>query len=138
MKNHIQIYTDGGSRGNPGPSAAGFVVLKNNEVLYKGSKFLGLGTNNNAEYNAVLLALEWLYENINNFQISEVQFFLDSELVVNQLTGKYKIKNENIKSLITAINVIRAKLDLGFSFTAVRRDKNKLADQMVNECLDLN
>jgi ribonuclease HI len=89
----INVFTDGGSRGNPGPAAAAYIVKKDNVVVGKGAKFLGVATNNIAEYSALILALTWLTENkskINNLQIN---FFLDSLLVVNQINGIYKVKN---------------------------------------------
>ncbi len=138
MEEQIEIFTDGGSRGNPGPSASAFVVIKNQEIIAKGSKYLGVGTNNNAEYQAVILALQWLSENKGQLNSKEVNFVLDSELVVNQLKGLYKIKNDNIKTLVEKINNMKESLYFTFTFILVRREKNKIADQLVNDCLDLN
>ncbi|KKQ24896.1 MAG: ribonuclease HI, ribonuclease HI, partial [Microgenomates group bacterium GW2011_GWC1_37_12b] len=89
----IKIFTDGGSRGNPGPAASAFVVFENNKILTKEGKFLGNATNNIAEYSALLLAVEWLNKN----KLTEnIKFFLDSELIVKQLNKTYKIKNKNL------------------------------------------
>lgn len=128
----VTIYTDGGSRGNPGPSAAGFIVLNAaQEVVAQGGEYLGITTNNQAEYQGVRLGLEKArelgYKNIN--------FKLDSMLVVNQMKGLYKIKNrelwpinERIRTLMTHFNKV--------TFTHVNRQFNQLADGMVNKTLD--
>ncbi|KKQ85965.1 MAG: ATP-utilizing enzyme of the PP-loop superfamily (Modular protein), partial [Candidatus Woesebacteria bacterium GW2011_GWB1_38_8b] len=131
----IKIFTDGGSRGNPGPAASAFVVFENNKILTKEGKFLGNATNNIAEYSALLLAVEWLNKN----KLTEnIKFFLDSELIVKQLNKTYKIKNKNLKIIFLRINKL---LDEGFegsSFIHVPRGQNKLADELVNKILDEN
>lgn len=129
---HIVVYSDGGSRGNPGPSAAGFVIMNNDEaVVFEGGKYLGITTNNQAEYQAVCLALEKAKE----LGAREIDFRLDSLLVVNQLSGIYQIKNRDlwpvharIKELTNAFHRV--------SFRHVKREFNKLADGMVNKILD--
>lgn len=128
----VTIFADGGSRGNPGPSAAGFVVYGyNDEVLYEGGAYLGVTTNNQAEYQAVKLALQ----EAQKLGARVVRFKLDSQLVVNQLTGVYQIKNRdlwpihsNIKELIGAFSRV--------TFVHVRREFNQAADSMVNKILD--
>lgn len=128
----VVVYSDGGSRGNPGPSASGFVIFSlSGELLFEGGKYLGITTNNQAEYQAVKLGLEKALE--LNAQV--VSFRLDSQLVANQLTGVYQIKNrdlwpihESIKELITKFKKV--------TFTHVRREFNKDADGMVNKILD--
>src|SRR3989344_4328983 len=110
MVNSTKIYTEGGARGNPGFGAAAFVVLEDSKVIYKGSKFLGTVTNNEAEYTAVIIALEWLKKNLPKYFGREVRFFLDSQLVVQQLNGFYKVKSDNLKSLITTIKILTADL----------------------------
>ena len=131
----IKIFTDGGSRGNPGPAASAFVVFENNKILTKEGKFLGNATNNIAEYSALLLAVEWLNKN----KLTEnIKFFLDSELIVKQLNKTCKIKNKNLKIIFLRINKL---LDEGFegsSFIHVPRGQNKLADELVNKILDEN
>lgn len=131
----MKINCDGGSRGNPGPAASAFVVHSDNKLIYKQSKFLGKETNNVAEYNAVLMACEWLKDN----SVSEdVQFLLDSELIVKQINGIYKIKNENLKNIFNKIINIIKELKITVTFTHVYRENNSLADELVNECLDEN
>lgn len=134
----IIIHTDGGSRGNPGPAAGAFVVEKNSEVVFKGSKYLGKVTNNFAEYTGVVIALQWLLENLD-LQIGEsITFVLDSELVVRQLNGLYKVKDENLQKLFSEVNVLINKTGKKIIFKSVPREQNKIADQLVNEELDRN
>ncbi len=131
------IHTDGGSRGNPGPAASAFVIEKNNEIIHEGSKFLGITTNNVAEYTAVLLALKWLGSQklvTNNYSL--ITFYLDSELVVKQLQGIYKIKDEMLKKLSSEIFNILKIFRVKISFIHVPREKNKEADLLVNKELD--
>lgn len=131
-----KIFTDGGARGNPGPAAGAFVVLQSGEVIAKGSKYLGTATNNEAEYQAVILALEWL--SIKKNKAQEVQFFLDSELVVRQLNKSYKVKSQNLKPLYHKVKLLQKNLGYEIKFYAVKRDKNKLADKLVNIEIDEN
>lgn len=127
----VKIYCDGGSRGNPGPAASGVVFLStDHEVLAEYNEYLGEQTNNFAEYSAVLLALK----HIDAYRESKIEFYLDSQLVVRQLNGEYKVKNANIKPLYQQI--IAQIPSLNISFTHVYREDNKLADEQVNICLD--
>jgi ribonuclease HI len=129
---HVIIYTDGGSRGNPGPSASGYVIMNEQEqIIHEGGMYLGITTNNQAEYQAVRLALEKAFE----MGVSSIDFRLDSLLVVNQMNGLYSVKNrelwpihERIKVLIASFNKVR--------FGHVKREFNQLADGMVNKILD--
>jgi len=132
----IDVFTDGGSRGNPGPAAAAFAIYEEGNLVAKGSKYLGVATNNFAEYSAVIISLEWLLD--QDKKPAEVNYTLDSELVVNQLTSKYRVKNPQIKILFDKVNTLIEKLPASFYFKAVPREKNKVADALVNETLDLN
>jgi ribonuclease HI len=126
------IYSDGGSRGNPGPSASGFVVMDEYEnVLHEGGMYLGITTNNIAEYHGVRLGLEKAHE----MGMRTVDFRIDSLLVVNQLNGVYQIRNrelwpiyERIKELISVFDKVK--------FSHIRREFNQLADGMVNKILN--
>lgn len=129
----IQIFSDGGSRGNPGEAASAFVVYKDNEVLHKEAKYLGKATNNVAEYTGVILALEWTVKNLSDLDIT---FKLDSELVVRQLTGVYKIKNSELMELAMKVKKIIKENNLKISFVHIPRSQNALADKLVNEKLD--
>lgn len=129
---HVIIYSDGGSRGNPGPSASGFVIKDmNNHLLFEGGKYLGVTTNNQAEYQAVKLALEKALE----MGSLHVQFRMDSLLVVNQLNGIYQIKNRDLWPIHAAIKELAAQFK-EISFTHVLREYNTEADAMVNKILD--
>lgn len=143
----ITIHTDGGSRGNPGPTACAFVVEKNNQIIFKGSKFLGKATNNIAEYSGVILALEKILSNkliANSYSL--ITFLLDSELVVKQLNGLYKVKDENLKKLFSEVKILVSRIDKQslplrgkkIIFQHIPREKNKEADQLVNEEMDRN
>lgn len=135
---HLLIYCDGGSRGNPGPAASAFVVFdSNHHLLYQRGFFLGTATNNQAEYQAVIEALKWLTSQVTNNQLT-INFYLDSELVVRQLTGVYKIKDESLKNKFLEIKNLLGKLDQLkiFNFYHVPRGQNKSADLLVNQTLD--
>jgi len=133
--NTLQIYTDGGSRGNPGKSACAFVVVKDGVEVHKDSKYLGIGTNNFAEYQGVIVALNWLLGN-EKYKNSNVEFFLDSELVVRQLNGRYKVKNVNLQKLFNEIKDSIKGLNGKVSFSNVPREDNSSADALLNETLD--
>lgn len=129
----LKIFTDGGARGNPGPAAIG-VVVKNDkdEVLAKFSRAIGVTTNNIAEYTGVINALEW----VNKWKIETISFFLDSELIVSQLNGLFKVKNAKIRELIFKIRELEAEVGGNVSYKTIPREENKLADSLVNEALD--
>lgn len=137
MENILVIHTDGGSRGNPGPAACAFSASINGQEIFCKSKFLGTQTNNFAEYQGVLLALEWLIQD-SKFKIPDsIVFILDSELVVKQLNGLYKIKNEILRELSLEIKKIIKENSLKVIFKNVRREENKRADELVNIELDV-
>lgn len=134
----IIIHCDGGARGNPGPGASAFVVEKKGKIIFKTAKLIGEVTNNVAEYKAVLFALEWLKGNPEKITEENINFVLDSELVAKQLSGEFKIKNENLRNLYFSVKKIEESLDKTFSYNNVSRSKNKLADFLVNQELDRN
>ncbi len=139
MKEEIKVYTDGASRGNPGHSGASFVIFNSkNKIIKKFSKYLGVRTNNAAEYSALLFAHKWLLENIEFLNITSVIFYLDSELVVKQMRGEYKIKNRTL--LVLSLQIKRIDKDLGCSviYKHIRREKNSLADILANKAIDQN
>ena len=128
----IKIYADGGSRGNPGPSALGYVLMTiDDKVIKQNGVYLGITTNNQAEYKALLFALEDALE----LGSSDVTVFMDSLLVVNQLKGSYKVKNLDLKPIYQQIMDLVTKFN-GVTFTHIPRELNKLADLEVNKCLD--
>lgn len=132
------IFSDGGARGNPGPAACAFVCVSvSGSVIHKASKYLGSATNNFAEYQGVILALNWMNLNKNLLE-NGIIFNLDSELVVNQINGKYKVKEETLKKLMLIIRNLLEKVETKIIFKNIPREKNKLADFLVNEELDRN
>lgn len=141
--NSLKIYCDGGARGNPGPSAIGFSILQNGKELVGESQFVGMGTNNQAEYKAVLAALMWLGKNKSCFAgpLQLIEVFLDSQLVVNQLNGTYKIKNNRLRNLIVKVRNAEGGLFLkGITpkiiYRYIPREQNKRADSLLNQALD--
>lgn len=136
MKNELSIYTDGGSRGNPGPSAIGVVVKsQKEEIIFESGKYIGETTNNVAEYTAVIAALEWL---VKNDTYDQVNFYSDSQLIVNQLNGIYRIKDKKLTALSIKIKSLEKTISSKIIFRYVVREKNYLADVVVNKTLDKN
>ncbi len=129
---HIIAYTDGGSRGNPGPSATGYVLMDEGEnVIEEGGEYIGITTNNQAEYQAVKLALQQAAK----FDPKQIDFFIDSLLVVNQMNGVFKIKNRDLWPIHEAIKELSTQYER-VSYTHVRREYNSSADAQVNIVLD--
>jgi ribonuclease HI len=134
----IIIYVDGGSRGNPGPAAIG-VLFSNEkkEIFKKFSKFLGQMTNNEAEYQAVIFALK-KFKSLFGKKLAretEIEIRSDSELLVNQINGKYKILEKNLQPLF--LELWNLKQDFKkVKFKLISRKKNKEADKLVNQTLD--
>lgn len=131
IKSHIIIYSDGGSRGNPGPSAAAFVIVDGETVIDQGGEYLGITTNNQAEYHGVRLGLERAAER----GIKLLEFRIDSMLVVNQLKGLYKIKNRELWPINERIQTLLKQFE-GVKFNHVPRELNTMADSLVNKFLD--
>jgi ribonuclease HI/probable phosphoglycerate mutase len=135
MSEDVIIYCDGGARGNPGRAAAAFAVESGSRIIAKDSFLLGVTTNNVAEYQAVIKALGWLHKNQKLFK-GQVTFILDSELVTKQITGRYKIKNQKLKELAQICFTLIKQTGIPINFLNVSREKNKLADFLVNQKLD--
>lgn len=130
----LKIFTDGGARGNPGPAACGAIIKDEyDRVIGKFSKYLGGRTNNQAEYEGVLLALT----EARKFGQVEIAFYLDSLLVVNQLKGSYKVKEPELQKLFVKIWNLSQKFKK-ITYTHVPRAMNAMADRLVNEELDKN
>jgi len=126
------IFTDGGARGNPGPAAAGAVILDptTQSPLAEISKYLGETTNNQAEYQALILALEKAL----SIGIAQADCYLDSELIVKQLAGIYRVKHPDLKPLYEKVREYRNQMQLRFYH--VRRERNAHADSLVNQAID--
>lgn len=128
----LKTYSDGGARGNPGPAAIGVVVYSSaDKVLFEAGEYIGETTNNQAEYKALIKAMNQAL----TMGGTELTCFLDSELVVKQLQGKYKIREAGLQ-LLAAQALKMMKNFSSVEFMHVRREKNKLADKLVNEALD--
>jgi len=128
----VNLYADGGSRGNPGPSASGFVVLNmDGQTVVKKGVYLGITTNNQAEYQALKLGLE----EVKRMGVRDVHVYMDSLLVVNQMLGIFKVKNRDLWPIHGAVKEM-VPLFKHISFTHVPRELNKAADAAVNEALD--
>lgn len=148
------MYSDGGARGNPGPMGVGFIIkklkikdendslkLENDQIqsdeyetIYEYGEYIGEGTNNQAEYEALLRGLNWLVENINEFDTIECR--LDSELVVKQLNGEYRVKNVDLMGKYNQILGIVGGMKGKVRFSHIQREQNKRADYLVNLALD--
>lgn len=132
----LTIHTDGGARGNPGPAAVG-VVLRSGEVVCEHGRCIGNATNNFAEYTAVLDALEKIPAFLSeNPQVSQLEFLLDSQLIVCQINGQYKIKEPTLLTLYTKVKQRLAEIALPYTFQHIPRQNNKEADRLVNQALD--
>jgi len=129
---NFKIWTDGGSRGNPGPCGAGGLIKDSTGVVVaEVSEYLGIQTNNYAEYKALLLTLNRAVQ----LQIKNVIVYSDSKLVVEQMKGKWKVKNENIIPLHKEVSNIISYFDL-IEFIHIPRRFNKEADALANKAMD--
>jgi ribonuclease HI len=130
---HVVVHTDGGARGNPGPAAIGVVVEagETGKVVSEVAEAIGVATNNVAEYRAIIRALE----EAKRFGATSVRCLLDSQLVVEQINGRYKVKSADMKPLHAQVQALRQGFAL-VTFEHVPREENKEADRLVNEALD--
>jgi ribonuclease H / adenosylcobalamin/alpha-ribazole phosphatase len=128
----VRLSTDGGARGNPGPAAYGYVLeAEDGTVLAAHGEKIGVATNNVAEYRALIAGLEKAVE----LALPEVDVVSDSELLVKQMRGEYRVKNEALRDL--SLQASRLARQIGtVTYRAVRREHNELADRLVNEALD--
>jgi ribonuclease H / adenosylcobalamin/alpha-ribazole phosphatase len=127
-----RLSTDGGARGNPGPAAYGYVLeADDGTVLAAHGETIGVATNNVAEYRALIAGLEKALE----LSVPELEVVSDSELLVKQMTGEYRVKNETLRELSLEASRLARKIGK-VTYTAVRREHNELADRLVNEALD--
>ncbi|MEK7155023.1 MAG: ribonuclease HI family protein [Patescibacteria group bacterium] len=137
MPSQLNIYCDGGARGNPGPAASAFIVKDSSgQIIHEQGFYLGTSTNNQAEYQAVIESLKWL--STTNYKLSTVNYYLDSQLVVNQLKGTFKVKDENLKLKKQEVEKLLdqlGQLEIR-NFVYVPRTQNSRADFVVNKTLD--
>ncbi len=133
----LKIFTDGGSRGNPGAAGIGVhVITEQDETVHDYHNFLGVATNNVAEYRAVIAAVKWLIEFSKENDVEKVEFYLDSKLVVEQLKKNWKINESHLQTLATETWQELKQLEVPYSFTHVRREMNKVADLLANQAMD--
>ncbi len=134
----VEIYTDGGARGNPGPAAIGCVILRKSEVgsqkletVWEHGEYIGNTTNNQAEYRALIRALEEAV--VRGYK--QAICFLDSELLVKQINREYRVKEPTLQPLFVRVYNLTQKFSV-INFSHIPREKNKHADRMVNQALD--
>jgi ribonuclease HI len=130
----ISVFTDGGSRGNPGISGFGVVVKADNKTIYRESKNLGIKTNNEAEYYALISAITWLVNEKPDG--NKIEFYADSELMIRQVQGIYKMKAINLKPLLSQVTTLLAQLTIPYEFHSIRRELNTEADKLANQAMD--
>lgn len=130
---NLQIYTDGGAKGNPGPAAVGIAYYRDGKIIHTYREDLGVATNNEAEYTAVIRAFEEVKsQKVTIKGIKKIQFFCDSSLVVNQLNGLFKVKQARIREFVMKIRILEQEVGLPVSYTYIPREKNTVADALVN------
>lgn len=132
IKGALELFTDGGSRGNPGISGGGYAVYKNGKLIDKGCEFFGVKTNNQSEYLALRLGLREVFEKYGD---TSVNCYMDSKLAVEQLNGNFKVKNANIKPLFEEVSRITAQFKQ-FHISHIPREQNTVADEMANIAMD--
>ncbi|MBU1000544.1 ribonuclease HI family protein [Patescibacteria group bacterium] len=131
----LVIYSDGASRGNPGHASYGFTVSdKAGVLLYEEGEYIGIATNNVAEYTAVLQALKYIRKKYDSREL-EIEFYVDSRLVVEQLSGRFRIKSKTLKSIVEQIKILVIELGKAV-YTHIPRDENSEADRLANSALD--
>lgn len=127
----MQIFIDGAARGNPGPAGIGVLIKNGSQTILEVSDFIGETTNNVAEYEALLRGLV----EANKLNINQIEVISDSELLVKQIKGEYRVKNESLKPLFEQAQEL-IQLFSSFKITHVRREKNKAADKLANQGID--
>ena len=130
----IEVFCDGGARGNPGPAAWGFVIKKDGRTIKEDCGYIGIATNNFAEYTALVKALSYLRK---NFEGESAKVYLDSKLAASQLSGEYEIKNLTIAKLVRQVRELEKGLG-SIVYTHIPREQNKEADKLVNIALNKN
>lgn len=134
----LNIYTDGGSRGNPGPAALGvYIENETGTILAAIGEAIGNGTNNVAEYSAITAGFSWAIQNKNKMpHLLRINFFMDSQLATQQLNGIYKVKNPKLREFIFLIKQKEAEMGIPVYYSHIPREENKKADKLVNMALD--
>ncbi len=131
----LNIFTDGASKGNPGKAGAGVAIYSKGDLVDTISSYLGIKTNNEAEYFALIRALEWIDEKKKKgIRIERVNVFADSQLVVKQMKGEYKVKAEKVIPLYEYAKSLCEGLEIKFNW--IRREENSVADELANKALE--
>jgi len=131
----LKIYCDGASRGNPGPAAWANIFVKNDEIIYKNSGFIGNSTNNTAEYNAIINALK----EAEKYTRWKIEVYSDSELIVRQINKVYRIKKDHLSELCSDVYTLRQKFeDVKFAHVSREHKFIEIANKLCNKCLDEN
>ncbi len=138
MTNIINVFTDGGARGNPGEAAVGVYITDENKNELAGfGKKIGFATNNVAEYKAVIEALDWIIENKKDIaRNAKIHFFLDSKLACSQIIGVFKVKNADLRNLLFDVRTREGQINFPIYYKHIPREENTKADAFVNEALD--
>lgn len=138
INNALNVFTDGGARGNPGEGAIGVYITDGNKNQLAGfGKKIGFTTNNAAEYKAVIEALDWIIENKKSLpKDAKIYFFLDSKLVCSQIIGIFKVKNADLRNLLFDVRNREAQINFPIYYKHIPREQNKKADSFVNMALD--
>lgn len=138
MLSVLNVFTDGGARGNPGPSAVGVYMEDENQKKVAGfGRTIGVATNNVAEYRAVVEALDWIIENKKEFsENAKINFSLDSKLVCSQIVGLFKVKNADLRNILFEVRDREAQISQPIYYKHIPREQNAKADAFVNEALD--
>jgi ribonuclease HI len=134
----IRIFTDGGSRGNPGPSALGtYIEGEDGKEIASIGRTLGITTNNVAEYSAIREGMLWIMDNLSQMpSLVKINFFMDSNLAASQLNGFYRIKNPGLREIYFEIKTLESQIKIPITYQHIPREENKKADRLVNLALD--
>jgi ribonuclease HI len=136
----LTIYTDGGSLNNPGQAAIGYLIYHGSSLITKHGEAIGIASNNVAEYTGLVHALTKVRDLLQHGQVRDLEKIscvADSELMVKQLNGIYKVKNPDMRDLLMKVRVLESELNVPISYTHVLRNKNKEADALVKQALDV-
>lgn len=130
----LKIFTDGGSKGNPGPSRVAAVFYQDNKKIHQFHKNIGRATNNDAEYQALILALETIKNHLltSSYPLERIIFYSDSSLLINQVNGLFKVKHGKIRDYLLKIRILEEEIGIPINYRLIPREKNKEADRLVN------
>lgn len=134
----LRIYTDGGSLNNPGKAASAYLIYQDNQLLVKEGKKIGINTNNIAEYQALIMAWEKIVELLGRKKtglIDKIEFISDSQLIVNQLLGIYRVKDGGLKKCYLRVKELEKKVNIKTTYIHVLRERNTQADALVKQTL---